>query len=278
MAAKLNIDYLAQTYFYFDEPVPYKVVDDKEIMITPINVRESGLFLMCCDILNQDKDSAPSVEIIQMSYLEFILKVLLKDEANKFKFQTLLFLCLGLSKVGYAYDEKKKPFLFDVEKQIKITHKQFNDIRRIILYQNISDFSEQYISPDMKKAIAETNAFKNKDIEMPTTERKMAIITAHTGISKKEQMDMTFRSHELLFKEVVGEVEFSTSRTAVLFSKEAKNSSHWIYPKKKDKMQGYVTEIGELHSKLGGEGKMPSNTTTNMGSSYDKMFNDFINK
>lgn len=72
---KINIDFYKRAYFYFDKPVDYPI-KDKLIKIYPIMVEDSEVFLSSMNILMVDKNSSPSVEIIQMSYLEFIYKVL----------------------------------------------------------------------------------------------------------------------------------------------------------------------------------------------------------
>ena len=70
----------------------------------------------------------------------------------------------------------------------------------------LANFNDDYINPDLKKSMNEQDELKFKNIEIPSLERKIAIISSHTGILPKEQFDMTLRSHSLLFKEVASEV------------------------------------------------------------------------
>ena len=81
MGAKLNIDLYRRAYFYFDKPVDY-VINDKILYIHPVLVKDSEIFLSSVSVLDADKNSSDSVEIIQMSYLDFIYKVLFQDEIN----------------------------------------------------------------------------------------------------------------------------------------------------------------------------------------------------
>ena len=68
----VDLELLKQWFFTFDAPVPYEI--DKEhnsIDIYPVALKDSPLFFSSCDILTLPKDEINSVEVIQMSYLDF---------------------------------------------------------------------------------------------------------------------------------------------------------------------------------------------------------------
>ena len=90
----IDLDYLAKTYFYFDQPVPYKLDNEHTIYIKPISVRDSQFFLDSVNLLTVDKNSLPDPAVIQMSYLQFVMEALLrgdKAKVNTQKFVNLLF-------------------------------------------------------------------------------------------------------------------------------------------------------------------------------------------
>lgn len=268
---KLDFEFLARGYFAFDEPVPYDV-DNGEIYIKPITVRQSETFLASSDILAFNKNAIPSVEIIQMSYLEFLIRVVLQTEVNQAKFQNILKYCLGIEDFRIKMDENKKLYIVDKTNNLIIRHKQFEDIRRIIMYQNIPHYDDHYIDPELKKAMDATDELRNRNVTMPTLERKFAIITAHSGISKKEQMEMTFRSHCLLFEEICGEVEFTTIRPIALYAGKGKELDHWIYKKPKNKFDGYITEVDKYAQNLGTtSAEIPIANT----SQYQQLYDNF---
>ena len=184
MGAKLNIDLYRRAYFYFDKPVDY-VINDKILYIHPVLVKDSEIFLSSVSILDTDKNSSDSVEIIQMSYLDFIYKVLFQDEINISRFINILRYCLHIENPEIGYDENQKPFLKDKDTGIVIKSKDFENIRRLILYQNLVHYDDEYINPEAKKAMDELNSLRNANIELPSIERKMAIIMAHCGINKR---------------------------------------------------------------------------------------------
>lgn len=274
MGAKLDLDFYRRAYFYFDLPVEYKI-KDKSLFIYPINVKDSEIFLSSQSVISFDKNSADSVEIIQMTYLDFIYKVLFQDEINISRFLNILKYCLhfNLENVEMGYDAKNRPLLIDKDSCIEINSKDFENIRRIIMYQNILHYDDEYIDSDLKKAIEETNKLKNKDIEIPSIERKMAIITAHCGLPKREQLEMTMRSHEILFEEVYGEIEFITIRPVALYGGQGDKLEHWIYRKKKGKFDGYIMDKSQLVQKMGGEGNfVDTSTDTSKGDSYEQLY------
>lgn len=273
----IDLERLTREYFYFDKPVEFELRDKNKIFIYPVSLKDSEIFLSSVNILNIDKNSSPSVEIIQMSYLKFLYTLISKESNAIQQFLNILILCLKLKNPSIIWENEKNPTLYDSELEIKINHNDFEDIRRIILYQNILNFDDEYIDPDLKKSIDKFTEVKNRNIEMPNLERKMAIITTRTGISKAEQINMTYRSHCLLFEEVCAEVEFTTTRTALLFAGSKDKQEHWIYKDKKNKLDKYITYVDDYTKSMGMNENsiksvvVDSNNSTN---SYVQKFNN----
>ncbi len=273
MSANLNIELYKKAYFYFDKPVEYQLKDKKIIYIYPIIVKDSEIFLSSVSVISIDKNSSDSVEIIQMSYLDFIYKILFQDEINISRFINILRYCLHIENPEIGYDENQKPFLKDKDTDIVIKSKDFDNIRKLILYQNLVHYDDEYINPDLKEAIEGTNRLRNKNIEMPTIERKCAIITAHCGLSKKEQLEMTMRSHSMLFDEIYGEIEFTTTRPIFLYAGKGKDIDHWIYRKKRNKLDGYITEKSTLVQQMGGDNNfVDTSVNTSRGDSLEQLY------
>lgn len=272
----IDIEVLEKGYFYFDKPVPYKLSDKTHVDITPISVYDSEVFLSSCDILQIDKNALNSVEIIQMSYLDFLLKVMLPTDQSGLmldKFRNILKLCLGMLDWKIKMDDKKKISIVAPDDSFEITGKQFDDIKRIILYQNVPHYDDTYIDPDLKKMMGEVDRLKSQGISTPNLERRMAIITAHCGIDKQTLMQHTMRSLQLLFEECAGEVEFTTLRPMMLYAGKAKELEHWIYKKKKDRLDGYVTSVESYNKSMGGDGVVKQ-----ANSDMIKQINNIVNQ
>ena len=272
----INLENLEREYFYFDKPVKYKINKTTNLFIHPITLQDSEIFLSSIDIFNVDKNSSSSVEIIQMSYLKFLATILLVDNpVNRQKLINLLILCLDFKTPCFTENEQGKFGLYDSEKNIFITEKQFDEIRKIILHQNLLHYDDTYVNPDVKKAMMEMDEMKTKSLDMPTLERKIAIISSHTGILKKHQLEMTYRSHELLFEEVCGEVEYTTIRPIALFSGKDSEIDKWIYRKKKNKYDNYFTSADQYSRAMGGDGSIRQVTSSARGDMLDKQFELF---
>lgn len=261
----VNVKFLTNNYFCFDYNVPYKINEEYILNISPIKIPFSNMFLDNVDILQIDKNASDSVEIIQMSYLKFLLYIFLNPEMEKIyklKLSVILSACLSLDDWEIVLDEKSRAFLLDNKTNQKISAKQFDEIKKIILYQNLPHYDDEYINPDLKKSMEEKDRLTQKDIDPPDLERRMAIITAHTGLSKQFQMEMTMRSHQILFEEVYSEVEYTTIRPIALYAGKA-DDIHWIFKKKKDKFEGYITSVEQVNKSMGGSGKVKSTTIDN---------------
>ena len=106
----VDIEYLTRAFFYFDEPVDYKLDGTTSIKINPVSVRNSEIFLSSINILQIDKNSLPDVKIIQMSYLQFLLEKVLVEKINRQKLLNILAICLDMKAPFIFLDENGRPF------------------------------------------------------------------------------------------------------------------------------------------------------------------------
>ena len=105
----------------------------------------------------------------------------------------------------------------------------------------------------------------------------MAIITSHTGLSQKEQYGMSLRSHSLLFKEVVGEVNYQAVKAISLYAGKA-DAVEWIYPKVKNKFDEYITSVEEYNKSFGGDGNVSSVINNVQSNDIKKLIKQYENK
>lgn len=237
-----NIDQIKtiiSNYSSEGKPITYK-----NLTIEPIKVSDYTQFAFCHDILSADNAQYPSKDIIKMNSLEFYFLVLLGEgydefvgaeerSVNLWKFDTICRLCLnvGYADMGFTKDDSNNILL-----QIKsnnttdtFTAEEFDFIRRVILYQNIFDYDDRYISPDMKQAIKEYYAFANKDSHTPNLEEKESVVSVVAGLTIKDMKDMTYREFCNIFERCKRKVDYS-----VLTGKTKEPIPHWIYGKTPD--------------------------------------------
>ena len=248
----IDINVLQEIYFAHDKSVPYQLRDGNTLNILPVYVQDFAVFYHSVGILKIDKNALNKVEYIQMKYLQFLFEVMFpQDKFYIQQFINIINLCLDLKKAMINADGHGKVYIYDEEKQIKIDAKDFDEISRIIMYQNFYRYDDSYVNPDVQRAMREVDELKGKAYEEISLERKEAIITAHTGISKKDLEEMTYRSFSMLFDEVCGEVEFTTTREIALFAGKGDEIEHWIYKKKKNKMDGYFVTTEQYAKSMG---------------------------
>lgn len=253
---KIDIPTIQKYYFTFDMPVPYSLADGNTIDISSILLKDSVRYDSASVILLFDKNSSPNIEDIQMPYLAFLYhKIFAKEAEAAGLLGYILTHCIGLVAPSLRCVDNKV-YIIDNSNGLKITAKEFDDISKIILYQNNIHYDDTYIDPDFRKAMQEVDELRNRDYVQPNLERKIAIVTSHCGLSKAEQMQMTYRSHQILFEECAGEVEFTTIRPIALFGGKANELEHWIWNRKKNKFQNYITSVDSYNKSMGGDGKV----------------------
>lgn len=277
---KTDYNLYNELYFAYDKPVPYKLKNGHDLNIYPVSLQDSLIFLTSCDLLTIDKNALGSVEIIQMSYLKYIMRFVLSqadEDAAKYARQKLVnicTLCFHMQLPFIINDDNGKPFIGDVgNSEVKIYEKDFEDLRRIVMYQNILDYDDEYIDPDLKRAIDETKALKAMRCAPISTERKIAIIVAHTGCNRNDLYSMTYRAFNLLFNEVCEEVDFLTTRPIALYAGKSKDIEHWIYKTKKDKYSDYVMSVEDYNKSMGGDGHVLKGSNSTRGADLDAMYN-----
>lgn len=270
----IDINYLRNVYFAFDTPVPYCLKCGTTINIFPVKLMDYMLFMSSYGILDIDKNSINDVQAIQMSYLKFLDKFVLHSEQTAQQFVNICLLCLGFNQPFIRYDEKDRAILSNADKNGKelfyITSKEFDELKRIILYQNLPNYDDEYIDPELKANMQEMDLIKNKNVEIPSLERRMAIIASHTGITKAIQKTMTLREFNVLFEEVAGEVEYSAVKGISCYGGNSEEVQ-WIYKKTKNKYDEYITTKEKYNKSMGGNGQISSATQSseNMISQYD---------
>ena len=249
-----TIDYfdVYQEYIVNDLPIPYK-----NIKICPIYFKDAYKFLNSYDILNIEKDEINDVNIIQMSYLKFILLLMQSDTEDVWakKINNIFELCLNMDdfihKSDIEIDSESDTINIRYE-DIVITERDFDIIRKIILYQNLPNYDDIYIDPDVKKSIETYYKLANENINPPTIEKKKIILMT-MGLSSKEIFDLTYREAELLIDTVSDKIEYTTNKiiSAMPYVDGSKiNVDNWIYKKKKNKYEDAFVDAEAFKDKF----------------------------
>jgi len=229
----LDLEYLKQQYFTFDKPIPFKSFN-----IYPVMLEQYYDFMYCHDILDIDKNSISDVKVIKMTYLEFLIALLEESELVQYKLSTILEVCLriDLNTVEVKICDNNKLYINGE----LINSKDFDELRKIILYQNIATYSDEYIDPDIKNMQERYNRIINKNkeqIEPPTLEDLMVSLIAEIGYTMEYVTGLSYRKFYLLLKKVEDKIDYKILKSAEMSGNVTFKEpiEHWIYKKKKDK-------------------------------------------
>jgi hypothetical protein len=263
----ININALKDIYFASDEPVPYRLkYNNTEIKIRPIKVRNWAEFSSCLDCLTFDKAELNDIDIIKMSYLEFIFHMHINgsEMINLYKLSTIIKYALGEELISVEdYNDKtclaildastKKEINGEMRANIKyyINQKEFEEIKKIILFQNIVDYDDRYVSPDVKELYNTYMKAMSKNQEDPTLERKKVFVMSKVGCSIKDINEMSYRIFDQLYLTNV-EIDLYLARKIIQSSQKYDVKEDIIYPlfeKKKDKYECIFTSTDTLAQK-----------------------------
>lgn len=192
-------------YFQNDIPVPYKLKEQNKIIeIHPISVKDWFL-VEDLALLQIEKNEINNIDILKMSYLQFMNEVYFNSYPNdKNKFLSIFCLAFKLEEgcLQFGYNQKKicllilnKPYVDGEDSEIVsiIDAKEYDEIAKIILFQNIVSYSGDYMSPDVKNAISDYVSLSSKGVHSPTLEDKKIYILSKKDISMKELNNMSYR-------------------------------------------------------------------------------------
>ena len=270
----VDIDRLELMYFQNDEPIPYYLknsvdengnmsTDGYKLLIKPIKVKDWSLFNNCIDILMHELQDYNSVEIIQMSYLEFVTDILLdkvSDEEiseNAFKLSTILSMALGIYEARKGMFRNKPCLTLHDENGCVvslITPQEFNELKKIILFQNILNYDDRYLSPDIKKEIEEYEKIKysNENIVNPTLEKQKVFVISKTGISMKDINDMTYRTFTQVYNYNVN-VDLYFAQKILQASQKydmKEDAIHPLFKKEEDRLKSAFVSKSEFEGKM----------------------------
>ena len=157
-----------------------------------------------------------------------------------------------------SQDEKKQHKLYI--KGIEVNSKNFKDLKRIYCYQNILDYNDDYIDPELKEALAEAAKLRAGNTEQPTLERQKACIVASTGYKFDELGQLTLRKFSLLVRIIVAKVDYTACKTGEMSGMGTFKSPypHWVYANDDPRKNRFkdIMSVDQIEKKIGGGSKI----------------------
>ena len=241
-----TLEFYQKYYFPNAKPIPFKVKNNNyTLFIKPIMVEDISFYFDNVGILHIDKNSVNDAKIISMSYLQFLVEILLQQNEE---YQRALTKILNLS-LGEEYSftighfENGKVFLGiqdeNKEEICKINAKEFDKIKEIILCYNDKDYDGRYISEDMRKAMEDYYSikFRNNYSHIPTLEERKLFVSFKSGLTLSQINEMSYRHFDIMYNQCVANDLFFSQKIIQASEKYKVNEDEIVYPlfKKNDK-------------------------------------------
>lgn len=255
----VNIESLSLLYFQNDEPCPYKLDCGYTIMIKPISVKNWSLFEYSLDVLTIDKNSVNDINVIRMSYLKFLKDYVFKNDETlelKQKLSTIFYYSMGEEYIYLIEEQDNKVVVVladDKNEKVKaiITQREFDEIKKIILFQNMKNYDDRRVDTDVKELMKEYYDIKYRDTKVPSLEERKTYVIAKTGMDMKKINNMSYRTFEQVYDHALKDVLF-IGRKIIQGSYKYKvdgDIEHPLYEKEKDKYEELFTSTDTLSQK-----------------------------
>lgn len=243
-------------FLYTDQPIPYK-----ELLFYPIKVKDYTNFLWCVQSLLIDKNAIPDINIISMSYLEFLFH--LADNGETIHLQQLLTLFTMVLHIDVddikLYRKNNKPYI--VIKEIEYDYNDLIEIKRIILLQNDIDDIDETIQKELRDELEKAEQLKAQmSGKQPGTfeDNIICLMTAIPGLSLDDIYEMPIRKFNKALKradhKLHYEIYLAASMSGFVTFKDKNAIKHWMSNlDETDKYKDVTMGIDELQNKIATE-------------------------
>lgn len=251
MTDVVDLEMINMNYFVNMSNVPYKLKKGGIIQIKPILVKDYMTYSWAKDILEIPKNEINDIKVIQMSYLEFLIKRLfVADNKLEDKLRWIIKLSLGEDYVAFV---ENKLIICDKDSTIKsiINSKEFDDISKIIQAQNDPNYDDRYISPEVKELMQEYYKVKYQNITSPSLEKKKAFVSSKIGKTFLQLNELPYREFELIY-DACKDSEIYIGQKIIQGSYKYKvneDIKHPLFEPKKDPCEELFTDTSTLASK-----------------------------
>lgn len=265
-----NKEYYERYYFSKSKPIPYKLNCGYEINIYPILVKDWEEFEDSIDIFNIDKNSIPDPNVIQMNYITFLKKIqfeltnkiensdITHGQIQSAKFSSIMQMCLKEDYVCIEYDKGKCVVVICENKDNeliikgKMSNREFEEIKNIILFQNIKDYDDKRLDPTVQKIYNDFLKLKNKDCYIPNLEEQKEYFISKIGWDEEKVNNLTYRRFKGIFECLIGEsMYFGNKFIEASYKYQCdKVQNYFLFEKKKDKYDGFIVDGDNIKNKI----------------------------
>lgn len=236
----------------FDDPIDYK-----GLLLYPVSIRKINKFLQSSSVIRIQKEYIPDKEIIKMSYLKFLMTNIDKEkeeygESLTFDLLALCFMiCIRIEEISIRLfmdeDGKAKLILNDVE----IDENEFDYLRKLILYQNLPNYDDELMNPDLKNDLEQADKIKNGGEETEDFEHLIANLVIGTGMNIDDVKNLPIRKFYIIGQVMDRKLHYSIYKQASVggFVEFKQPITHYL-KKNIDLLENKVTTVETLKNNL----------------------------
>ena len=236
----------------FDDPIDYK-----GLLLYPVSIRKINKFLQSSSVIRIQKEYIPDKEIIKMSYLKFLMTNIDKEkeeygESLTFDLLALCFMiCMRIEEVSIRLfideDGKAKLILNGVE----IDENEFDYLRKLILYQNLPNYDDELMNPDLKNDLEQADKIKNGGEETEDFEHLIANLVIGTGMNIDDVKNLPIRKFYIIGQVMDRKLHYSIYKQASVggFVEFKQPITHYL-KKNIDLLENKVTTVETLKNNL----------------------------
>ena len=239
MVFVVDLKDLELKYFCNGYDVPYEIKNGGVLNIKPILVKDYPIYEIAKGILEINKNEINDINVIKMSYLEFLFNLINVNTTYNNGLIEICRLSFGYEKIAIGIHNNKKCLLLcDEDNVVKyiIMPKEFDDIIKIILNQNNANYDNRYVSPEVRELMEEYYKVKYNNIRTPSLEEKKAYVISKTGDNLSQINDMPYRLFDLIYNSCINsEIYFAQKMVQCSYKYEVKEDvKHPLFEPKKD--------------------------------------------
>ena len=189
-----------------------------------------------------------------ISYESYFKKI--EENKDQKDFKLVCNKCSGqnlyeLIKFESVNQTTKKKMIID---QHEITSKDYEKLRKIVLFQNLPDYrDDSKVDARLKEDYEEKMRLQSKNQGKATLEKKIIAVATKTSYKIAELYDMTIRKFSMLLYTLDDVMNYEARKlgmmTGMVSFKE--EQEHWIYKKEKDMYGDSYVSPEEIKDELG---------------------------
>jgi len=97
---------------------------------------------------------------------------------------------------------------------VKITKSDFDELRKIVCYQNIPDYDDEYIDPELKADLEEAARLRNPNNVQPSLEKQESCIVSSSSYTYDTVKDLSIRKFIMLLRTIDAKLHYFAYRQA----------------------------------------------------------------